>query len=375
MPRRFSVLIAGLPILLMMLVAGCGASNHALQDDKAQPAVDQSSVQPPPEQHPVEAIRWSLPPKPAFSKFLGSKLLTTGSDPKTLKAVDLSGSVLWSTTLPDNVLDVEVRSDMAEGLAVTQSGYTWLDLGTGKLIGPGPDIQPVAWNFFWQGDWLLVGDEIHKAPVDPKSPGTSYSHTAWDLYHARRTTKSWEKVGRLVELGDGFATMSTDGTVALIASKDVPDYKMFVEGRLVRSFAAHDNSFFLLTSTGRHAVERYPGGVTIYGSDGTPSAQKSVPGEQVATWGERIVLSDDTSFFVYDVSGREIFHQTGFVPRKQFNTIFLLVGQGQQSNVIDVTGRVVVSIPQKIESVRMTPDGQWVYWANQESLEAYRVPN
>ncbi len=361
-------------VLILTLGSGCQpVGRPPMTEPPRQEVIASSEAENQAGQPPV--TKWAVPAGSAVRRFLGDSLLITTSDKKNVYAVDASGASRWTVDLSDMVVDFVVKADLSEGLALTAAGSVWLDLRSGEVLGPGPVKGPITGQFLWHGDWLLIGQTRFQSPVNPQAPGKSSEYTVWTLYRSKRTDKMWEDTGELTDKGRGLATMSSEGNVVVTGPKDSSDIHFYENGSLVRSIPMRrPESVAMVTAGGKHVVERYTDGFTIYGANGTVVVRKSYPGNDVSVWGDRIVVSDGHAFSVYDTSGDEVFSHSGSVPRNQTNDTYLLVGDGNASHLLDETGKVRFTWSGNIVNTLMTADGRWLYRNTQDTVEVHQIP-
>jgi len=385
MSRKLSCVLA--VALALVVVVGCGPqvrdvppphmaprldpvpSSGSSTGPSAEPSLGSSSV--PASDGIVSRVRWSLPADGKFIGFLGTKILATKSDKQILDALDESGKVVWSRQLGGEIHGVVLRSDLSEALVRTSTGYHWVDLNSGQVLGEPPISEPVIGDILWHGEWFLIGLPVNKGPVDPQAPGQSFSHTEWTLYQSQREQRVWIRVGVLVDQGGNLASMSLDGKRTLIRSQSTGEYVLFEGGkRLTGLKPGTDESLIMLTSSGNYAVKRYPNGAVFYGTDEQIVAELTAPGNQLTLWGERAVLTNGDTFAVFDHFGTELFRQRGSVPRHQSNPSYLLV-TGSKSRLLDPTGRPIIQFG--TQTPQMTPDGCWVYERDERGFAAYAL--
>jgi hypothetical protein len=373
MLRRMTIL--GACLLIVGIVSGCQPEGAASPVKSRQEQVDQpgdSTIEP----DELRMTHWSFSADSGLRVFLGSSLVTTSEDAHVLKAVDQTGSLLWSSRLPGMVFDLVQRSDQSEGLALTSGGTFWVDLRSGEIIGAGPFDQAVVGEFIWHGDWILVGLPTFQPPVNAKSPGKSSEQTSWTLYHAQRKAHTWQNIGQLTENGFVYAGMSGDGRVALVGDKNERSVQVYQEGQAIRAIEPRGiDSRFALTMSGRYVAERYRDGLMIHSVDGRVVAEVRHPDDGFHLWGDRFILSSADEFSVYSFEGQELFHHVGTLARQQFNINYVVAGEGRKSVLINATGRIVASIPRAIDTLSMTSDGKWVYSISAGGLDAYSVPS
>lgn len=356
----------------LLVAVGCRTQGHTVPPISATPKADPMPSSAPESEGIVSERRWSLPTHGKFLAFLGNRMLATGSDEQTLIATDTSGKVIWSREMRSDVHDVVLRSDLSEVLVRTTTGYQWLEVDTGQVLGEPPLSEPVIGDILWNEEWLLIGLPVHRAPVDPKAPGKSFSHMEWTLYQARPEQRRWDRIGVLGGQGGYLASLSRGGNRALVLSKSTDDYQLFEGGeKLLGLKPGTDGAMMLLTPSGNYVVERFSNGATFYSSDGQAVADVSAPGNNFAVWGDRAVLTTDDTFIVFDHVGRELFRQRGSVPRQQHNPMYLLV-TGNESRLLDVTGKRMIEF--SISTPQMTPNGCWVYERNEQTLFAVDLP-
>jgi hypothetical protein len=321
---------------------------------------------------PIEVLHWTVPEGHKRIAFLGDRLLTITSNQRSLQMVNHSGQVLWSSELSHPMSGMLFRSDLTQGFAVTETALVWMDLSSGEIVGQAPSLE-LCNQTLWSQDWLLTGCEVHAQGSDPKAPGKSYSYTTWTLFHVKPGKKAWEQVGVLLERGGVLANMSDDGKVVLVESMQTGDWVAYAEGRAALSFHPSDSSsFFLISRSGRYFAERYRNGVTVYDAQGKRLFQKTVPGDQLTWWGERVVVSDEEAFSVYDLAGQQLFHRVGHIDRNQFSDKFLIVDADDHTLLVDATGTTALALP--ATRPLLTTDGRWAYQNYPDRIDVYPLP-
>ena len=316
---------------------------------------------------PTPVLWRRLPTGSTNVTFLGARVVAAES-PTTVAAFDQTGRELWKLS-GEGAIATVVASDSGKLLAVVRDkSLDLVDAVTGWRLG----TAPIQWEdrsgkggprIEWAGDMLYLGVDQWGA--------SRYESTVWRIY--RTTPKGLEEMATVAPALQRVQ-VSLDGQTAIIQEAGGAR-NLYVSGANTQTVAPVGDlvpgaNLLYWNQDGRLFVHDFDRKKLVFSVDPVPGHTLWNPWPR--TDGVWFVASKPTGGWAAYKEGELAFAGEGGV--SGYYTDYLVVKNGDRTEVRDRTGKLVLGVPVHALQVRLTPDGQWAYTVTEGQVTAYRIP-